>query len=632
MAIDGALPIKSGAVTTTDIRTLKGEALLSALEEKGITFSAGEIPKKTVIEWLNNPYSGYIEIARALLTVLSGREARSTTKGSISLTNIKGSIDELKGQHPNTTLIELVKEAYVYRWNESNGGTRDKDLEYIAPKGKLVLSKYEKLNGEGLMRTLESKNITFSDGDIPRATVVKWLDDQFSGYIPVAKAILEYLDSRLPLNKAAYGNVPLAAIKASIDSGMNIEDAITLRWNEKNGGDKNVPIDLIAPSLKDGKNISSQLGIKTLTPTNISGTENKTRPNNYLHLTFDHWKSTFLETIRGNQVARDPLKGEDMPEKRPSEGMGYGMIFSAWLSDPKTFDALSASLYSLYINKSGNSEGLPAWRIDKMGHFKDGNSASDADLDIAISLIKRFKDTGNQEYKIKALGLLHAIKNKEVIAKGSIKILTPRSGLGINNLDGSITINPSYFAVGYFDVFAEIDIENAVFWKQLKSDSYKILNAVFEKYKKFPDWARLKVSDSGRIAVENDPEHGTKGTEELYDGIRTYWRIATDAVWNNDKEAQRLLSKAITEKASRSTTFDGMPDHAIGVFMFTAGLIGAGNKEQADTFTAKTNDGIRSKNNQYYFQLKDNDSENRYYNQSLCLLAKLLIDGKFTRP
>lgn len=603
-----------------------GELLMRKLEEKGITFSNGETTRETVVGWLNNPYSGYIPLAKTLIKLLSDKTVRTPGTGPISLTDIKGTFDQIISQNPSRSAKEAVKEAFVYRWNEKNGGARDLLFDYIAATGSISLPRYEQLSGESLMAALESKNITFSDGDIPRETIVKWLNDPFSGYQAVARDLLAFLENRGGIKTPSGGRVSITTIKASIDAGNTIEEALLARWNEKNGGARALRIEEILTR----EPASSRPQIEQVrVPQEI---QRGSLPPNYLSLAFSHWKSLFLGSINGDTIVVDPSKPDNTPDKRPSEGIGYGMIFSAWFNDSKTFDSLASSLYKYYISSQGPNKGLPAWGISRTGDFMDSNSATDADFDIAISLIKRYRTTGNIEYKTKALLLLQKIREKDVTKKGNLLIIKPSSGFGENSSDGSVTINPSYFAVGYFDVFAEIDRENAGFWRQLKTDSYKILEAVHNKYGKFPDWARIKVLGGETIEVNRDFVHGERGEEELYDGIRTYWRIAVDFTWNRDERAVKLLSTALRGRGLEGISFDGIRDHSIGIFMLATASMASGNQALQKALLQKTNDSIRCSEEKCFFQLGDSDAEERYYNQSLCLLAKMLIESQFTRP
>jgi endoglucanase len=64
------------------------------------------------------------------------------------------------------------------------------------------------------------------------------------------------------------------------------------------------------------------------------------------------------------------------------QGLGYGMILSAYMNDKTTFDGLWAfAKYTL------DSNGLPNWRTSKTGDIWGTGSASDADLDVGFGLV-----------------------------------------------------------------------------------------------------------------------------------------------------------------------------------------------------------------------------------------------------
>src|SRR5690606_31681178 len=74
---------------------------------------------------------------------------------------------------------------------------------------------------------------------------------------------------------------------------------------------------------------------------------------------------------------------ENVGEDTRSEGIGYGMIISAYMGDKATFDGLFA--YWQRFDNNGNL--LMNWRTFNCGNNSEPGSASDADVDAALGLI-----------------------------------------------------------------------------------------------------------------------------------------------------------------------------------------------------------------------------------------------------
>ena len=108
------------------------------------------------------------------------------------------------------------------------------------------------------------------------------------------------------------------------------------------------------------------------------------------------------------------------------------------------------------------------------------------------------------------------------------RVLRPGDAFGGCTASDDKRINPSYFAPGYYKVFAHYFPEQAATWTALSDGSYQ-LYAVYQArmHNLVPDWSGSDGSDNGY-------EYG-------YDACRTPWRVAVDYAWTGDTRAKTFM-------------------------------------------------------------------------------------------
>ena len=201
-----------------------------------------------------------------------------------------------------------------------------------------------------------------------------------------------------------------------------------------------------------------------------------------------------------------------------SEGIGYGMLIAVGFDDRDVFDKLWA-----YYAKNKNTTGVMNWQTSVCGGAIATGSATDGELDVAMALIQAACKWGGT-YQNEANTLIAAIRNNEVTDCGGQTVLMPGAGYG-----GCSRTNPSYFAPGYYKVFASLTGDST--WTNLADDSYTLLaNLQSQMSGLVPDW----TDSSGTIPSGTEGQYGP-------DASRTPWRIATDYVWNGDPRAVTFL-------------------------------------------------------------------------------------------
>lgn len=216
-----------------------------------------------------------------------------------------------------------------------------------------------------------------------------------------------------------------------------------------------------------------------------------------------------------------------------SEAQSYIMMRSLIIDDKNTFD-LS---YKWTKNNLQREDKLFAWLWGKnaKGEYKiiDNNSASDADVDIALALVLAYEKWGKYEYLMEAIPIIQSIWNKETKRIGNYLVLMP--GV-IQTVSEEIEINPSYFSPYAFRFFQKYDDEHD--WDCIIDSSYYYLDAVMAKTQTHlpPNWFFI---ENGQIVLEDSEK-----SDFSYDALRVFLRINLDYLRTGDKRALNILSKS----------------------------------------------------------------------------------------
>ena len=214
-----------------------------------------------------------------------------------------------------------------------------------------------------------------------------------------------------------------------------------------------------------------------------------------------------------------------------SEGIGYGMLLTYFQGDEESFKSLWN--YSRGMRAYFATPFTPWITYGFSPQQIDVSSATDADLDIATSLILMHYKTGVQEYLDDALTIVNAIWQEE-IQQPNLLILSGNTSMW--TMDP--TYNLSYFSPVALRLFAAVDPSH---------DWNGVLNAMYAYMKQvqdagtgvFPDW-----SDANG-AAKDSPNGSSKQTYWKFDkeSVRIPWRIAWDYYWYQDDRAKAILDK-----------------------------------------------------------------------------------------
>ncbi|MBC7390579.1 MAG: carbohydrate-binding protein [Opitutaceae bacterium] len=327
------------------------------------------------------------------------------------------------------------------------------------------------------------------------------------------------------------------------------------------------------------------------------------------------WKTNFLAPCNNGRYR---VKF-DNPSQTVSEGIGYGMLLSAYAGDKSVFDGLW-----LFYKDFNNSHGVMHWKIDGCTGISGQNGATDSEVDAAMALIVasyQWASTGSINYNSDAKSLISSIKNYEV--ESGTSVLKPGDMFGGSNLT-----NPSYFAPGYFRAFGQFT-NDASFWNGVAAKTYQVINANLSSHNAVgglvSDWTRADGSYSSDAGG-----YVNGGTKYTYDAARTPWRIAVDYVWYGTTEAKTYSQKSsdfvrvnlggtknIKDGYNQNGTASGQWHNSTFVGAFAAAAMGGGNQIHL---------------NDSYSDLNGINDASSYFNQTLKTLYLYLLTGNFYLP
>jgi endoglucanase len=352
---------------------------------------------------------------------------------------------------------------------------------------------------------------------------------------------------------------------------------------------------------------------------------------------YDQWLADTIVDC-GNDVTM--VYPENEPPDTRSEGVGYGMVISAYMGDAATFEGL----WSYYQRTS--TGGLMNWRRNGcVGQAVDGNSngsAADADIDAALGLIVADRQFPNQGYANDARTLLNAIRTRlvEPANRGGNcnGVLLPGSAY-----TGCGCVNPSYIPPGYYVAYASVDAANAASWTNARNASYTLLGAAQNDTTGFvPAWS----TSTGSTQLQNcnfQVAGGGSSDEYQSDAARTPWRVATDYVWTGDMRAQQflqLMSGYVATQLPRVRIVDrySLQGQPLGANVASAlGRRGSFHMGGfATAMTARSQEDLDSFTGAWSSIYRAGDALNantlRAYNSSLTLLYGLLVTGAMWNP
>ena len=252
------------------------------------------------------------------------------------------------------------------------------------------------------------------------------------------------------------------------------------------------------------------------------------------------------QTYRADFITADGRVREPPPlgyNETTSEAQAYAMLRAAWLGDRLTFDR-TWHWTQAHLQVRGYALFGWLWGRTQTGRWMllSGNSAADADEDIALALVFAAHRWPEGSYLMDARAVISGIWTREVIVVRRVPYLV--AGDWAAYLQPQIVVNPSYLAPYAYRVFAAEDPTHA--WKQLVASSYRVLDRC--------TWSRLNEGASVGLppnwcvlSPDGATAHAywaTGGDVYGSDAFRVMWRVALDYEWNGAPQAISYLRRS----------------------------------------------------------------------------------------
>ena len=325
---------------------------------------------------------------------------------------------------------------------------------------------------------------------------------------------------------------------------------------------------------------------------------------------YNEWRAGYLTECRDGTSR---VKW-DSPNQTVSEGIGYGMLLTAYYGDKTDFDRL----YAYYLKYPASPSGFMNWKIRGCdGAVVGEGSATDGDLDVALALLVASDQWGGT-YFADAVDMIGRIQQFEVEQGCGV----PDAGLrGGAFFGGCEVTNASYFSPAYYRVFAIATGDT--FWDQFAADTYTALFNNAHPVTGLPsDWQDV-YGNPGADSVYGWPYDGFR---YAYDAARTPWRIALDHLWWGTADSQMFNTK-ITNWVDSF----GIANVVDGYFQDGSAYGSTHNATFVGGFAVGSTAVDQARSDAFNAELV-NVPTFTYFNSSLKALYLLASTGNFWRP
>lgn len=364
---------------------------------------------------------------------------------------------------------------------------------------------------------------------------------------------------------------------------------------------------------------------------------------------YDSWKRSYVKNDCKDPGLYYTYTDEgDVTPQGPvvcvSEGQGFGMLITVVMAGydkdaQKIFDGMYRFVQQYPTSKSHN---LMTWsivrgcdiRLHKTGDQFDNTSATDGDLDVALSLLMADAQWGSRgaiNYREEAMKRISAILEFEVNKKAHTLLL------GDANDEGDFDfydIRTSDFMPTHLKVF-ERYLPNAE-WKKVVDHSYQIFKAIQKKYSPkaglIPDFIIYRKNQY-KPAGSNYLE-GKEDGDFFYNACRVPLRLGMDYLLCNDERAKMLLKpmnewvRTVTngdvKKMYAGYYLDGrrIPKYYYTVPSFISSMAVGSMANGPQSWTDNSWKGVCT------FKITDF----KYYDNTLHMLSLIVLSGNFWLP
>jgi endoglucanase len=327
-------------------------------------------------------------------------------------------------------------------------------------------------------------------------------------------------------------------------------------------------------------------------------------------LSYDNWKSRYLKSDCGNGTYR--VEFGSPRGTAVSEGMGYGMILTAYLGDRSAFDGLWK-----FVQKNLNGDGLMGWKVTCSGFVEGeggGGSATDGDTDIGLGLAAAIDQWGDS-YRQPAIRYLATLKKVDFTTCTPTGRNVSKAGNWGGGCDHS---NTSYFMPGFYRVFQELTGDP--FWGKTADDAIALL--------------LINRNPHTGLSSNEVDQYGVAPPHQAlvnYNGCRTPWRTVLDYLWYGNAGA-----KDVADRMTDWATSLGIANLVDGYDTDGTPTAGGRNK-QLNAWVGSWACGAMSKSQNvvdgFAADFKSiSDDNGGYYGSSLRTLYMLMLSGNFWKP
>jgi endo-1,4-beta-D-glucanase Y len=327
---------------------------------------------------------------------------------------------------------------------------------------------------------------------------------------------------------------------------------------------------------------------------------------------YANWKSRYLKSDCGNGYYRVEFGSPN--GSTVSEGLGYGMILTAYLGDRAAFDGLwKFALKNVY------HDGLTGWKVTCSGSMNASgeggdNTATDGDTDIGLGLVAAIDQWGDS-YRPAAINYLAALKKVDFTTCEPSGRNVSKAGNWGGGCDHS---NTSYFMPAFYRVFQELTGDP--FWGKAADDAVAL-------------WLINRNPRTGLVGNEVDQNGATVYDQTFvnYNGCRVPWRAVLDYLWYGTPGA-----KDVTDKMTDWAGSMGIANLVDG-YNTDGTAMKEGKYTQNNAWVGGWACGAMSKSqaavDDFAADFKSiSDDNGGYYGSSLRTLYLLMLSGNFWKP
>lgn len=331
--------------------------------------------------------------------------------------------------------------------------------------------------------------------------------------------------------------------------------------------------------------------------------------------------------------AQDRVSDPKSDGHTTSEGQAYAMFFALVANDRAHFDRLlDWTQTNLAQGNLGNHLPARRWGRDQNGAWRvlDVNSASDADVWMAYTLVEAGRLWNVPRYSSTGRNLLALIAQNEVVnLPGFGPMLLP--GASGFQREQSWVLNPSYVPVFLFERLAAVDPAGP--WREIAMNVPRLVEQS-ARHGFAMDWVEYFPGDGFYpVTVEPAAQRGDEASGGGYDAIRVYlWAGMQD---ENTPVRARLVN-AVSAMSGYLGTHDappqrvddrGIPEAQPGPVGFSAAVL-----PYLRAFPGRSN---LSAQQMIRMSLMRNDAtglygkDMAYEDQNLVLFATGYVDGRY---